>query len=38
MTAAAASGFTFVSHRIDKRQDNKLKHCCIMLVIYLNEV
>jgi hypothetical protein len=43
MTAVAASGFTFVSWwqietcwAVNKCQDNKLKNCCIMLVIYLN--
>jgi len=43
MTAVAVSGFTFVSWwqietcwAVNKCQDNKLKNCCIMLVIYLN--
>jgi len=38
MTAVAAFGFTFVSwwQSCCVLQDNKLKNCCIWLVIYLN--
>jgi hypothetical protein len=39
MTAVASSGFTFISWWQSccvRGQDNKLKNCCIRLVIYLN--